>query len=64
VSESRLEQQLRDLFERTRQANERYSSAEYRQPNQPAQSGMANRLDAYEEAMLMLARALDERGAR
>lgn len=53
---------LAAIFDKSRETNQYYSSAEYKQPGQEGQSGMANRLDAYEEAMLVLAKALDERG--
>lgn len=56
-----LQGKLQAIFDKSREENQHYSSAEYKQPGQQGQSGMANRLDAYEQAMLVLARALDAR---
>lgn len=48
------------LLKQTRAENEHYSSAHYRLPNQPGQTGLGNRLDAIEEALLILARSVDD----
>jgi hypothetical protein len=57
-----VEARIKQLLARTRQQNERYSSAHYRQPGQPGQSGLGNRLDALEQALVMLAGEIDRSG--
>ncbi len=57
-----VEDRIKQLFARTRQQNDRYSSAHYRQPGQPGQTGLGNRLDALEEALVILAGEIDRLG--
>lgn len=53
------EERIAHLLARTRQQNERYASAHYRQPGQPGQTGIGNRFEALEQALVMLAREVD-----
>jgi hypothetical protein len=52
------ESEITALFERTRVHNLRYSSARYREEGQ-GENGLGNRLEALEEALLILARRVD-----
>jgi len=54
-----VESELAALFERTRAHNLRYSSARYREEGQ-GENGLGNRLEALEEALLILARKVDK----
>lgn len=56
AAEERLEDEIRGHFAATRAANEQYESAQYERT-----SGLNHRLSAIEEALVRLARALDER---
>ena len=57
-----IEDKIQSLLEETRTEAERYSSAHYRRPTE-GKTGLALRLEAIEEALLELAKALD-RNAR
>lgn len=57
---SSVEEDIRRLLEETRAANEQYESAKYRDPKLPGRSGISARLEAIEEGLLRLARAVDE----
>jgi hypothetical protein len=54
-----IEEGIAELIARTRQQNERYASAHYRGPNQTGSTGLGNRLEALEQALVMLAREVD-----
>ena len=54
-----IEEQIAQLLARTRQQNERYASAHYRRPGQPGRTGLGKRLEALEQALVMLASEVD-----
>jgi len=54
-----LASEIRALLDETRQRAELYSSAKY----EPEQSGLGMRLSAIEQALIRLARAIDENSA-
>lgn len=54
-----IEQRIAELIADTRRRNERYVSAHYRGPNQTSGTGLGNRLEAIEQALLILAREVD-----
>jgi hypothetical protein len=56
-----VEDAIRDLLERTRNANLQYASAHYHAEDAPAGTGLGARLDAIEQALVLIARAMDER---
>jgi hypothetical protein len=51
----------REMLDTTRSANEQYESARYREPGRPPETGLNARLETIEEALVRLARAVDER---
>lgn len=54
-----LEERIAGLLARTRRQNERYGSAHYRGPTQRGETGLGNRLEALEQALMILAREID-----
>lgn len=54
-----IEEQIAELLAHTRRRNERYASAHYRGPSHTGETGLGNRLEALEQALLMLAREVD-----
>jgi len=54
-----LEERIAALLARTRAQNERYASAHYRGPTQGGESGLGDRLEALEQALLILAGEID-----
>ena len=61
MPDGHLEQDIRALLETTREENRMYASAAYRDDRSRG-NGLAARLEAMEEALVRLARAVDERG--
>jgi len=55
-----IEKDLRKLLQQTRAEAELYSSAHYRREGQEGKSGLGMRLEAIEEALVRLARAIDK----
>ena len=54
-----VEERIAQLIAHTHHENERYASAHYRGPNQRGSTGLGNRLEALEQALVMLAREVD-----
>jgi hypothetical protein len=54
-----LEERIAALLARTPLQNERYASAHYRGPTQWGETGLGNRLEALEHALMILAREID-----
>jgi hypothetical protein len=56
-----VEDEIRELLEKTRSANLQYASAHYHDVDAPAGTGLGARLDAIERALVLIARAVDQR---
>lgn len=54
-----LEHEIQGLLDATRESAIRYGSAHYREPGATGRDGLAERLEAIEEALIRLARAID-----
>jgi hypothetical protein len=55
----KVEAEVRKLLDETRAAAEPYASAQYRRPGETGRRGLTMRLEAIEEALVLLARAVD-----
>ena len=64
TKQGEAERTVRELLEQTRREAEMYASAHYRRSNQEGRTGLALRLEAIEEALLRLARAIDAGGTK